>query len=131
MTTAAGLLALAGCAQPVRQETSQAPSGAQLFKENCARCHGVEAQGDGPDSHAVGIPVPDLTLIARRNQGEFPSEKVFRIIDGQWEIPAHGTRPMPVWGYDFYGGDGDDESEHHEATARIDSLVKYLASLQR
>jgi hypothetical protein len=77
------------------------------------------------------MPVPDLTGIARRNGGEFPSEKVFRIIDGQWELPAHGSRPMPLWGYDFYGDEGSDEEEHHQATARIDSLVSYLASIQR
>ena len=76
-------------------------------------------------------PVPDLTRIASRKGGDFPSEKVFRIIDGQWEIPAHGTRPMPLWGYELLGTDGDDESQHREATQKIDSLVAYLAPIQR
>ena len=125
-------VALAACAHSGSPESGTGPSGKELFEENCARCHGPQAHGDGPAANTLGIPVPDLTRIAVRNGGEFPAEKIYRIIDGQWEIPAHGSRPMPVWGYEFFGDEGgDDESEHREASRKIDSLVAYLSSLQR
>ncbi len=125
------IVALAACAHPGSQGLPAAQTGADLFQKHCASCHGSQAHGDGPSAHTVNIPVPDLTRIAARNGGEFPAEKVYRIIDGQWEIPAHGTRPMPLWGYEFYGDEGDDETQHREAEKKIDSLVAYLASLQR
>jgi mono/diheme cytochrome c family protein len=105
--------------------------GAQLYQTHCSRCHGPAAHGDGPAAHTIDTPVPDLTRIASRNGGVFPSEKIYRIIDGQSEVPAHGTRPMPLWGYDFFGDEGDDEAEHREASKKIDSLVAYLRSVQR
>ena len=124
-------VALAACAHSGQSRQAPVQSGADLYQANCATCHGMQAHGDGPTAASLDIPVPDLTRIAARNGGEFPAEKVFRIIDGQWEIPAHGTRPMPLWGYEFFGEEGDDESEHREATRKVDSLVAYLASLQR
>ena len=32
-----------------------------LFVVNCARCHGIKGDGNGPDSAKMGVPVPDLT----------------------------------------------------------------------
>jgi mono/diheme cytochrome c family protein len=34
---------------PLNAEAGDASAGAKLFKQNCARCHGQEAKGDGPD----------------------------------------------------------------------------------
>lgn len=31
-----------------------------LFKENCARCHGLNGRGDGPDSKDLGVQVPNF-----------------------------------------------------------------------
>ena len=125
------IVAMTACAHPGSGASPSGPSGAALFQKHCASCHGAQAHGDGPSAHTLDIPVPDLTRIAARNGGEFPSEKVYRIIDGQWEIPAHGTRPMPLWGYEFFGDEGDDEAGHREAGKKIESLVAYLAALQR
>lgn len=36
-------------------------AGAALFPQNCARCHGAEGRGDGPDAAALPIPPADLT----------------------------------------------------------------------
>ncbi|HEX7973421.1 MAG TPA: c-type cytochrome [Anaerolineales bacterium] len=35
--------------------------GAELFKANCARCHGDQAKGDGPDAAGLAKPPRDLT----------------------------------------------------------------------
>jgi hypothetical protein len=77
------------------------------------------------------VPVPDLTHIAARRDGRFPEEDVFRIIDGQSPLSAHGARHMPVWGYEFFGNDPDDEIAHRQATQKVDRLVAYLRSIQR
>jgi mono/diheme cytochrome c family protein len=101
--------------------------GGQLFTIHCAPCHGVSAQGNGPMATAMRKPPADLTKFAMRNGGIFPAERLRRIIDGR-EIASHGDREMPVWGVAFRtipeGG------VYGSIEARIDALVKYLASLQ-
>ncbi len=42
--------------------------GRQLFQENCARCHGEEGRGDGPDASTLSKPVTDLTDQSRMAQ---------------------------------------------------------------
>jgi hypothetical protein len=44
-------------------------------------------------------PPPDLTLLAKRNEGYFPFADVYEKIDGREEVKAHGPRQIPVWGY--------------------------------
>ena len=75
--------------------------------------------------------VPDLTLIASRRGGVFPESEVYRIVDGQADLSAHGPRHMPVWGYEFFGDDPDDEAAPRAATGKIERLVSYLQSIQR
>jgi hypothetical protein len=70
----------------------------------------------------------DLTEIAKRNGGTYPSELVFRTIDGKKPVRGHGGPDMPVWGDAFARSrDGGDD-----ATVRrmIQSLVDYLESIQ-
>jgi len=66
-----------------------------------------------------------------RRGGTFPELEVFRIIDGQADLSAHGPRHMPVWGYEFYGEDLDDEAAHRQSEQKVERLVNYLRSLQR
>jgi hypothetical protein len=77
------------------------------------------------------VEVPDLTRIAARRRGEFPELEIFRIIDGQSQLAAHGSRHMPVWGYEFFGAEADDEVAHRRAVEKVDQLVAYLRSIQR
>jgi hypothetical protein len=77
------------------------------------------------------VNVPDLTLIASRRGGAFPDDEIYRIVDGQADLAAHGPRHMPVWGYEFFGDDPDDEVAHRQATAKVERLVLYLRSIQR
>jgi mono/diheme cytochrome c family protein len=125
------VLTLSACTHSARLDEVGAESGSQLYKVYCSNCHGAEAHGDGPVADIIKVPVPDLTRIASRNGGSFPAEKVYRTIDGQWEIPAHGTRHMPVWGYEFFGNAGDDQNRHSKSSQRIDTLVGYLRNIQQ
>lgn len=128
----AASLAILGCAHSgCPQPAGGLQSGTQLYRAYCSGCHGVDAHGDGPIADIINVKVPDLTKIASRNEGTFPDERIYRIIDGQSQMPAHGGRHMPVWGYEFFGADeGDDESQHRQASDRIDSLVNYLRTRQ-
>ena len=57
-------------------------NGPQLFKKHCTSCHGHTAQGDGPRASSFTIPPANLTLIAQRNGGTFPTADVMAQING-------------------------------------------------
>lgn len=124
------LAALTACASG-NAPVLQAAAGERIYKVSCAACHGADARGTGPVAPLLTVPVPDLTLIAARRGGEFPELDIFRIIDGQSELTGHGPRHMPIWGYEFFGDDADDEVAHRRATDKVDRLVAYLRSIQR
>lgn len=71
------------------------------YESNCASCHGLGGKGDGPLSEGFRPKAADLTTLSKRNDGVFPAQRVYEIIDGRQEIAAHGPRAMPVWGRDY------------------------------
>lgn len=124
------LIALMTCAALYAKEAPEL-SGPELFLHFCASCHGTSAHGDGPVASSLKINVPDLTRIAVRNGGTFPADRVRNVIDGQDVRAAHGTREMPVWGWEWYGYQGEDAGRRKYVAERVEKLVKYLGSLQR
>ena len=68
------------------------------YHSSCAPCHGSDGKGTGPVSAGLKVPPPDLTVLAKKNNGVFPFNSVYEIIDGRKTIIAHGTRDMPIWG---------------------------------
>jgi len=105
-------------------------AGEHLYRDSCSGCHGADARGNGPVAPYLSVPMPDLTRIAARRGGTFPADEIYRIIDGQADLRAHGPRHMPVWGYEFFGDDADDEVAHRQATQKVERLVSYLRSIQ-
>lgn len=105
-------------------------TGAQLYQRFCASCHGTRGLGDGPVASSIKSMVPDLTQITRRHGGIFPSDQLRRIIDGRAVQPPHGTREMPVWGYEFRRAGASDVPGPQSADQLVDRLVDYLRSLQ-
>ena len=106
-------------------------SGAELFERFCASCHGEQAHGDGPVARSLNTAVPDLTRI-RARYGEFPAMLVRDTIDGRGvDVRAHGSRAMPVWGYEFWVEDGGDVTAQKAVRDAIARLVDYLRSVQR
>jgi len=132
IVAAATLAFVAACVSTGTQERSLPQmSGMEMYEQLCSSCHGVEGHGNGPVSSLIKIGVPDLTRIAQRDGGEFPTEDVRRTIDGRWDRRAHGARDMPVWGWQFYdSGATDDASERAIVDSMIDRLVNYLRSIQ-
>jgi mono/diheme cytochrome c family protein len=103
-------------------------SGAYAFRTYCASCHGTDGRGEGPLTDSLRFHPPDLTLIAKRHGGEFPTEKVVRIVDGRNPVKGHGGPDMPIWGDAFRNA----ETGYDDATARakIRGVVDYLKTLQ-
>ncbi|MGD9842063.1 MAG: cytochrome c [Steroidobacteraceae bacterium] len=106
-------------------------SGAELYQHFCASCHGEQARGDGSIAKNLKTPPPDLTHIARRYAGKFPTEQIRLFIDGQAMPTAHGSREMPVWGWQLYGLSSEDPARRQRVDTLIKRLVDYLQSIQR
>jgi mono/diheme cytochrome c family protein len=102
-------------------------SGGDLFQFYCASCHGRDGKGDGPVASALNRRPPDLTSIARRNSGRFPTDRVERFVTGDREpSPAHGSAEMPVWGPIFRALDPQDQMNR----VRIENVVAFIESIQ-
>lgn len=105
-------------------------TGEENFVRYCAACHGSSGHGDGPVATAIAKPIPDLTLIAARRDGKFPRQIIKNAIDGRWRIDAHGTQQMPVWGYEFWIGEGAGNFSETRVNQILDGLIDYLESIQ-
>jgi mono/diheme cytochrome c family protein len=119
--TALGTVIAAGQPAP-----AAAPSGSDLFYNNCAACHGISGKGNGPLGQVLTIRPSDLTLIAKNTGGTFPAAKIYQLIDGRNPaVRGHGGPDMPVWG-DIFAAKGSTAS----VKDRINALVKYIEMLQ-
>ena len=67
-------------------------SGSEMFQTYCAVCHGKDGRGEGPAASALKVPASDLTALAQKNGGKYPSMKVVSTIRGEEAMPAHGSR---------------------------------------
>jgi mono/diheme cytochrome c family protein len=110
------------------QQVRRLLDGEGLFQGYCASCHGRTGKGEGPAAQALKTRTADLTLLAQRNGGTFPRERVTRYIaSGEPATAAHGSKDMPVWGPVFVGlapGSFD------LINPLIVEVVRYLESLQ-
>jgi mono/diheme cytochrome c family protein len=105
---------------------SNSPSGAELFKQHCAVCHGDDLKGVGPVPEPYRVP-PDLTKLAERHGGKFPDAYVADVLRKGVILPAHGPAQMPTWGADFREGKGLGETQ---VNLRIVNLTNYIKSRQ-
>ena len=105
------------------------------FMNSCASCHGMDGKGAGFLTRLFrGVDPGDLTQLSASNEGQFPFDSVFAVIDGRLEVAAHGDRKMPVWG-DRYMADsmrefGPDAQNEARVRARVLELAYYLQSIQ-
>jgi mono/diheme cytochrome c family protein len=110
---------------PVKQ--TNAASGQEMFGSYCAACHGVDGKGAGPAASALKVAPPDLSGLAAKNGGKYPSLHVSSVLRGEAETPAHGSKDMPVWGPLFrHLSQGHDA----EVQQRIANLNQYVESIQ-
>jgi tetratricopeptide (TPR) repeat protein/mono/diheme cytochrome c family protein len=104
--------------------------GEDHFQAYCASCHGMQGRGDGPTARALSTPPADLRRIAFRRGGVFPDAEIARKIDGRFEIDAHGTREMPVWGRVFAADVPETDTAESITRGMVSVLVEYLKSMQ-
>ncbi len=86
----------------------------------------MDAKGSGPASAAMKVRPPDLTLIAKKNNGKFPQAEIEQVITGGKMKRSHGSSEMPVWGPVFHRVERDQDL----GLLRINNLMKYLGSIQ-
>lgn len=99
--------------------------GAPLYHAYCATCHGPVGKGNGPAAPALKTPPPDLTVLAKNNNGRFPDLKVMHILENGMDLSAHGSKDMPIWG-PIFRSMGPDYVGH----MRQVNLTHYLQSIQ-
>jgi len=115
LAIAAGVIALTA---PSPARAQDADPGKTAYLASCAACHGADGKGDGFLNSVLKTPPADLTTLAKRNDGLFPIAAVREIIDGQTLIAAHGSREMPIWGFDVM------------VRSRIALILDYLSRIQ-
>ena len=109
-------------------DAAAAAKGRVTYGRYCVSCHGPQAKGDGPLARDLRVSVPDLTTLAQRNGGKFPSERVVQVIQGGETVRGHGTADMPAWGDAFKKTKGTGEAT---VDAAIRNLSQYLRTLQQ
>jgi len=87
---AAWVVGLGTAAMVAGGQVAQVNSTDSEFKVFCGACHGAGGKGDGPAAKSFRKRPPDLTQLAKRNDGTFPADRVFKIIDGR--TPVSGAR---------------------------------------
>lgn len=102
------------------------PSGATLYKQHCAVCHGDDLKGTGPVPPPYRLP-PNLTTMARRHGGKFPDAYVSKVLHNGVTLPAHGPAEMPVWGTVF---EAADQLDMTQVNLRIKRLTNFIMSHQ-
>lgn len=114
---------------PISGETMRA--GEQYFVRYCSACHGLQGRGDGPAASALRTPPADLTRLAQRRGGQFPTTEIAALIDGRTVLPAHGSREMPIWGERFAAMGGGGSVGEEVVRGNLLVLLDYLQTLQR
>ena len=116
---------------PINAQIFEEYSGTETYHRFCASCHGAEAMGDGPVASALPVAVPDLSLLRERWGDQYRTRALRRIIDGRDAVIYHGTRYMPVWGYEFWVEEGADEAAQLRVEIIVANLIDYIESIQR
>jgi mono/diheme cytochrome c family protein len=105
-------------------------SGEELFWRLCASCHGESGRGDGPLVPSLKAVPADLTQISER-YGAFPAARIRETIDGRGPVIAHGTRVMPVWGFELWVEEGGDAAAQKAVREAIDKIVEHVRMLDK
>lgn len=113
--------------QHVPVASTSPASGKEMYTAYCAVCHGTDGKGDGPAASALKMPPTDLTQLSKNNGGKFPAMKVTSSIRGTSDLPAHGSKEMPVWGELFWSMSRGHEGQVQQ---RVANLTQYIENMQ-
>ena len=128
----AGVAALGAAAGALAAEDDIA-LGKQEYDAKCAVCHGPAGKGDGPFVSQLTAGSSDITVLAKNNDGQFPTARVLMALDGRAQVQAHGPREMPIWGSVYMSeAPGDQLPKEREGyiDERLRAVIAYVEALQ-
>lgn len=138
MLLAALMIGFSGFAAADEKSSKRDP-GKTEYLNSCALCHGKDGKGMGAINNLLKTVPTDLTTLAKKNGGVFPTDRVYSIIDGREMVKGHGDRDMPAWGF-RYSTDKVKAAEYYMdspyydgemyARSRILYLIDYLNRMQ-
>ncbi len=111
-----------------QERSVQTIDGKQNYDTYCATCHGAGGKGDGVIASSLRKRPADLTQLAKKNDGRFPTETIVKFVDGRTRDEAHSRSDMPVWGDVFSKSQTSTSPDDVKST--IEALVKYIETIQ-
>ena len=138
LTIAALMMMGAGDFASAAEKMLKVDPGKREYENSCALCHGKDGKGTGAITDLLKKSPTDLTTLAKKNNGVFPFDRVYAVIEGREIVRGHGERDMPAWG-DRYSSDSMQAAEYYMdvpydaemyARSRILSLIDYLNRIQ-
>lgn len=102
--------------------------GRGMYAKYCAGCHGATGKGDGPAAPAFQRPPADLTLLATKNGGKFPTLLILYTMKFGLTSPGHGNVQMPVWNNVFRQMHWYSDDSIPQIRTRV--LTEYIKTLQ-
>ena len=127
------LLLFVGSARlSLAQEEQIVARGKSHYQRYCSGCHGKPGNGKGVLAEYLKITPTDLTQLSKKNGGQFPFWRVYRIVDGREEVRGHGTRAMPIWGDEIRIDETKALPQFQEdlVAGRLWQMLSYLQSIQ-
>jgi len=109
-----------------RARNGQGDQRQEMFNRYCAVCQGTDAKGNGPAAWAWKATPTDLTGLTQKGGGKYPALDVTSVIRGQAELPAHGSKEMPVWGPLFFRLSQGHESEVQQRIANLNHCIESM-----
>ena len=137
LLVAALMMAIGGLASAADKKPRM-DVGKQEYENSCVLCHGKDGKGGGAIVDLLKKAPTDLTTLSKKNNGVFPVDRVYAVIDGREMVTSHGDRDMPAWG-NRYSADSVKAAEYYMdvpydgemyARSRILALIDYLNRMQ-
>jgi len=127
----AWLACLAAAAAPPERAIDESHRGYIYYREYCASCHGLFADGLGPVVPALRNRPPDLASLALKYGHPLPKAELIEIIDGRNMVRGHGHSDMPVWGNRMYETVPPNATRESVRRQTMLLIVEYLEAIQR
>ena len=131
VATALGLSAVLLSACVGLGKAPEKTTGAEDYAAYCAACHGPAGKGDGEAAAGLSKKPANLSTLAARNNGTFPTTKVMAQIWGYAGKKGEGVMPdfAPLLEGDTVPYDGGDGIAT-PTPIRLVELAEYLKTLQ-
>lgn len=104
--------------------------GYTLYRQYCASCHGIFADGLGPVVPTLRSRPPDLSRLAEKYGSPLPEAALIRYVEGTDMVRAHGTTDMPVWGKRLYEDVPPSPATQSAKRMTLQLIVDYLVAIQ-